>query len=396
MIKLNENFNKLKKNYLFAEISRRTEEYKFQNPTAQIIKLGIGDVTLPLSDCVLNAMHEAVNEMGEAATFRGYGPYEGYEFLRSAISKNYLKYGVDIQADEIYVSDGAKSDTANILEIFQTDENILIPNPTYPVYVDSSIVAGRSICYINANKDNNFLPLPDYSVKPSIIYLCSPNNPTGAVYNRDELKKWVDYALRNQAIILFDAAYETFIEDSDLPHSIFEIEGSRHCAVEICSFSKGAGFTGVRCGYVTIPNNLKIGDKRVGEMWLRRQSIKFNGTSYITQKGAAAALSKEGIEQSLKNISYYKENASMLSETLKELDIWHIGGKNSPYIWLKCPNNINSWDFFDILLTRINIVGTPGSGFGTNGEGFFRLSSFGKREDVKKATERIKKLQYLI
>lgn len=394
MIKFNKNFDKLKKNYLFAEIARRTEEYKAQNPSAAVIKLGIGDVTLPLCESVLSAMREAVDEMGETDTFKGYGPYEGYGFLRKAISESYLKHGIDIKPDEIYVSDGAKSDTANILEIFQADGNVLIPNPTYPVYVDSSILAGRNICYIDANETNDFLPLPDYSVKPSIIYLCSPNNPTGAVYNREQLKKWVDYALENRAIILFDAAYEAFIEDPDLPHSIFEIEGSKYCAIEICSFSKGAGFTGVRCGYVTIPNSLKIDNKSVGDMWLRRQSIKFNGTSYITQKGAAAALSKKGMEQARKNINYYKENAKMLSDTLKSLNIWHIGGKNSPYIWLKCPNNMDSWKFFDILLTEAKIVGTPGSGFGTNGEGFFRLSSFGKKEDVEKAIQRIKKLKF--
>lgn len=394
MINLNENFNKLKKNYLFAEISKRTEEYKAQNPGADIIKLGIGDVTLPLSDCVLNAMHRAVDEMGDANTFRGYGPYEGYEFLRTAISKSYLKFGINIQPDEVYVSDGAKSDTANILEIFSPDGNVLIPNPTYPVYVDSSVLSGRNICYIDATESNNFLPLPDYSVKASIVYLCSPNNPTGAVYNKQQLKKWVDYALENRAIILFDAAYEAFIEDPDLPHSIFEIEGAKNCAIEICSFSKGAGFTGIRCGYVTIPNSLKVDGKNIGDMWLRRQSIKFNGTSYITQRGAEAALSKEGAEQNLKNIRYYKENAKMLSDTLKSLNIWHIGGKNSPYIWLKCPNNMDSWKFFDILLNEANIVGTPGSGFGSNGEGFFRLSSFGKKEDVRKAIERIKKLNF--
>ncbi len=394
MIKLNENFNKLKKNYLFAEIARRTEEYKAKNPGADVIKLGIGDVTLPLCKSVLDAMHEAVNEMGNAATFKGYGPYEGYEFLRKAISESYLRYGIDINPDEIYVSDGAKSDTANILEIFEADGNVLIPNPTYPVYVDSSILSGRNISYIDANETNNFLPLPDYSVKPGIIYLCSPNNPTGAVYDKNQLKKWVDYALENRAIILFDAAYEAFIEDPELPHSIFEIEGSKDCAIEICSFSKGAGFTGVRCGYVTIPNNLMIDGKSVGGMWLRRQSIKFNGTSYITQRGAAAALSEEGMEQARHNIDYYKGNAKMLSNTLKEMNIWHIGGENSPYIWLKCPNAMNSWEFFDILLNNANIVGTPGSGFGTNGEGFFRLSSFGSREDVEKAIQRIKSLQF--
>lgn len=394
MVKFNTNFENLKKNYLFADISRKTEEYKLENPSAQIIKLGIGDVTLPLCDEVLKAMHRAVDEMGEMPTFRGYGPYEGYDFLRIAISKSYSRFGIDIKPDEIYVSDGAKSDTANILELFDSTGEVLIPNPTYPVYVDSSIIAGRNICYIDANEENDFLPLPDYSIKPSVIYLCSPNNPTGAVYNKEQLKKWVDYALKNKAIILFDAAYEMFVEDENLPHSIFEIEGAKNCAVEICSFSKGAGFTGVRCGYMTIPSCLAIDGKSVGEMWLRRQSIKFNGTSYITQRGAEAAFSDVGRRQIKENVGYYKKNAKIISAALESLNIWHIGGKNSPYIWLKCPNNMNSWEFFDLLLDKAHVVGTPGSGFGSNGEGFFRLSSFGKREHILEAVERIKKLKF--
>lgn len=394
MIGFNKNFNNLKKNYLFSEIARKSGEYKQNNPEKDIIKLGIGDVTLPICPAVINAMHGAVEDMSQAETFKGYGPYEGYEFLRETICKYYKNFGVNIYPDEVYVSDGAKSDTANLPEIFELNGKVLIQNPTYPVYMDSSILRGNDISYINANEENEFLPLPDYSVKPSLIFICSPNNPTGAVYNKNQLKKWVDYALENKAIILFDAAYESFIEDETLPHSIFEIEGAKNCAIEICSFSKNAGFTGLRCGYVVIPNELKINGVKAGDMWLRRLSIKFNGTSYITQKGAEAALSPEGQNQIKKCISYYKENSKILSSTLNELNIWHIGGKNSPYIWLKCPNNMNSWEFFDLLLEKANIVGTPGSGFGTNGEGFFRLSSFGGKENVLKAAERIKGIKF--
>ena len=394
MIEFNKNFNNLKNNYLFADIARKTSEYKKENPEKNIIKLGIGDVTLPICPAVISAMHSAVDDMARAETFKGYGPYEGYEFLRESICKYYKNFGVNINADEVYVSDGAKSDTANLPEIFELNDKVLISNPTYPVYMDSSILRGSSIAYIDANKENEFLPLPDYSVKPSLIFLCSPNNPTGAVYNKMQLKKWVDYALENKAVILFDAAYESFIEDENLPHSIFEIEGARNCAIEICSFSKNAGFTGLRCGYVIIPNELKINGLKAGNIWLRRQAIKFNGTSYITQKGAQAAFSPEGQNQIKKCISYYKENAKILSSTLNEMNIWHIGGKNSPYIWLKCPNNMNSWDFFDMLLEKANIVGTPGSGFGTNGEGFFRLSSFGEKENVIEAAKRIKSIKF--
>jgi len=394
MIEINKNFNKLEKNYLFAQISKRTQEYKTKNPEADIVKLGIGDVTLPLCDAILEAMHKAVDEMGDERTFRGYGPYEGYEFLRKAISNSYVKYGIDIGADEIYVSDGAKSDTANLIEIFNLKGNVLIPNPTYPVYVDSNILAGNNICYIEASESNNFLPVPNNEIKADLIYLCSPNNPTGAVYSKEDLKKWVDYALKNRAIILFDAAYEPFIEDERLPHSIFEIEGAKECAIESCSFSKGAGFTGIRCGYVTIPNELKLNGIKIGDMWLRRQSMKFNGVSYITQRGAEAALSEEGRRQILKNINYYKENAKILSEALKSIGIWHIGGENSPYIWMKCPGNMKSWEFFDLLLEKLNIVGTPGAGFGNCGEGYFRFSSFGNYEDVLEAASRFMKLNF--
>ncbi len=394
MIEINKNFNKLEKNYLFAQINQLTQEYKAKNPKANIIKLGIGDVTLPICDVVLEAMHKAVDEMGDEKTFRGYGPYEGYEFLRKTISNSYLRYGINIGADEIYVSDGAKSDTANIIEIFNLKGNVLIPNPTYPVYVDSNILAGNNICYIEASESNNFLPVPNNEIKADLIYLCSPNNPTGAVYSKEELKKWVDYALKNKAIILFDAAYEPFIDDENFPHSIFEIEGAKECAVESCSFSKGAGFTGIRCGYVTIPNELKLNGMKVGDLWLRRQSMKFNGVSYITQKGAEAALSEDGRDQILKNINYYKGNAKILSEALKSIGIWHIGGKNSPYIWMKCPGNMKSWEFFDFLLNNAGIVGTPGSGFGNYGEGYFRFSSFGNREDVLEAASRFMKLNF--
>lgn len=394
MIEFNKNFGNLKKNYLFADISRKTNEYKQNNPQKNVIKLGIGDVTLPICPAVIDAMHSAVEEMGKKETFKGYGPYEGYEFLREAICSYYKNFGVNIDTNEVFVSDGAKSDTASLPEIFELKDKVLISNPTYPVYMDSSILRGNNISYINANEENDFLPLPDYSVKPSLIFLCSPNNPTGAVYNKAQLKKWVDYALENKAIILFDAAYESFIEDENLPHSIFEIEDAKNCAIEICSFSKNAGFTGLRCGYVIIPSELKLNGTNVGDMWLKRQAIKFNGTSYITQKGAWAALSPEGQSQIKKCISYYKENSKILSNTLKEMNIWHIGGKNSPYIWLKCPNNMKSWDFFDMLLEKANIVGTPGSGFGTNGEGFFRLSSFGDKENVLEAAKRIKSIKF--
>lgn len=393
MVRLNSNFNNLKKNYLFVEMDNRTKKFKSDHSDIKVINLGIGDVTFPLCEAVTVAMHDAVDKMSDAKTFKGYGPYEGYEFLRKAISDHYKKFGVKINASEIYVSDGAKSDTANIQDIFSGSGDVLISNPTYPAYVDSSIIRGKNILYIDANEENKFLPEPDYSINADLIYLCSPNNPTGAVYNKIELKKWVDYAIFKNSLILFDAAYEAFIEDKELPHSIFEVDGAKQCAIEICSFSKNAGFTGVRCGYMVIPNELTIEGKKVGEMWMRRQAIKFNGTSYITQCGAAAVFSDEGQSQIKKYIDFYKENAKIFLSVLEDMNIWHVGGKNSPYIWFKCPRNIGSWDFFDFLLKEANLVGTPGVGFGNNGEGFFRLSAFGSREDINEAAKRFSTLK---
>lgn len=392
MINYNENFDNLQNNYLFAEVAKRVKNYKSSHNDAKIISLGIGDVTLPLCDAVVSAMHRAVDELSKAETFRGYGPYEGYKTLRNSIRDYYKSLGVYINSDEIFVSDGAKGDTSNIQEIFSRKGKVLITNPTYPAYLDSSIIMGKEVSYLDANKDNDFLPVPDYSVDADIIYLCSPNNPTGAVYDKEKLKKWVEYAQEKRAIILFDAAYESFIEDNSLPRSIFEIDDAEKCAIEICSFSKYAGFTGVRCGYMVIPSELKIGDKNASDLWRKRISIKENGVSYITQKGAEAALSAEGQRQLKLNLKYYKDNAKILADALKSMNIWFIGGKNSPYIWLKCPNNMKSWEFFDMLLEKANIVGTPGAGFGTNGEGYFRLSSFGSREDVLEAVERLKML----
>lgn len=388
----NKNFDNLHSNYVFAEIAKRVDNYKASHKDAKIIKLGIGDVTLPLCEVVISAMHKAVDDMGKSETFKGYGPYEGYETLRNSIRDYYKSFGVNIDSEEIFVSDGAKGDTSNIQEIFSPQGKVLITNPTYPAYLDSSIIMGKEVQYLDANEENEFLPLPDYSVEADIVYLCSPNNPTGAVYNKEKLKKWIEYAQKKRAIILFDAAYESFIEDENLPRSIFEVDGAENCAIEICSFSKFAGFTGVRCGYMVVPKKLKIGDKNAIDLWRKRISIKENGVSYITQKGAEAALSEEGRKQLKANIKYYKDNAKILADALKELNIWFIGGESSPYIWLKCPNNMKSWDFFDVLLREANIVGTPGSGFGTNGEGYFRLSSFGSRENILEAVERLKTL----
>ena len=385
---INNNYANLKENYLFARVSQKVKEYKTQNPQADVISLGIGDVTLPLAPAVIEAMQNAVSEMGNADTFRGYGEYQGYDFLRQAICGYYAEKEVTLGDDEVFISDGAKSDLGNILDIFSADNTVLIPDPVYPVYVDTNIMAGRNIVYIGGSAENSFLPLPDYSVHADIIYLCSPNNPTGAVYDRKQLGAWVEYALKNNAVILFDSAYEAFVRDPGLPTSIYQVDGARECAIEFCSMSKTAGFTGVRCGYTVIPRELMRGGVSLNKLWLRRQTTKYNGAPYIVQRGAEAGFTKAGLSQIRANIDYYAQNAGIISNMLSSLGIWHTGGKNSPYIWLQCPNNMQSWEFFDYLLANANIVGTPGEGFGANGEGFFRLTAFGDRSNVIAAAAR--------
>lgn len=387
-MKINENYANLEQSYLFSTIAKKVNEYAAQNPDKKVIKLGIGDVTLPLCKAVTDALHKAVDEMGVQATFRGYGPEQGYDFLRKAVQKYYAKRNVELELDEIFISDGAKSDLGNILDLFSKDNTVLVPDPVYPVYVDTNVMAGRKVVYVDANGENEFLPLPDKNVKADIIYICSPNNPTGAAYNKEQLQAWVDYAKSMNAIILFDAAYECFVSDENLPRSIFEIEGAKDCAIEFCSLSKTAGFTGTRCGYTVVPKALGV----LNKMWVRRQTTKFNGVPYIVQRGAEAVFSEEGQKEIRENINYYKENAKVISDTLKSCGIWHVGGKHSPYIWLKCPNDMDSWTFFDYLLENAQVVGTPGAGFGKNGDGYFRLTSFGSKENTTEAMERFKKL----
>lgn len=389
MLSVNENYKNVKQSYLFAEIARRVNAYAEANPDKNIIRMGIGDVTLPLCEAVISAMHGAVDEMAASETFRGYGPEQGYDFLREKILGYYKEMDVTLNLDEIFISDGAKSDVGNILDLFAADNTVLIPDPVYPVYMDTNVMDGRNIVFLNADASNGFLPLPDESVDAGLIYLCSPNNPTGAVYNREQLTKWVEYARKKGAVILFDAAYESFIAD-DSPRSIFQIPGARSCAIEFCSLSKTAGFTGTRCGYTIVPEELEFKGSSLNKMWLRRQTTKFNGVSYIVQRGAEAVFTPEGQKQIRANIDYYRENARIIMDAMDELNIWYTGGQNSPYIWLKCPGGMKSWEFFDLLLEKANVVGTPGAGFGENGEGFFRLTAFSNHENTKEAMERLK------
>lgn len=388
-MQINKHYGEVSESYLFSTIAKKVAAYSAENPDKKIIRLGIGDVTLPLCPAVISAMHAAVDEMGNKETFRGYGPEQGYDFLKTAVAGYYAEKGVSLEGDEIFISDGAKSDVGNILDLFDVQNTVLVPDPVYPVYVDTNIMAGRKVSFMNATEENGFLPLPDEHVKADIIYLCSPNNPTGAVYNRGQLKKWVDFANENHALILFDAAYECFIQSPDLPRSIYEIDGAKSCAIEFCSLSKTAGFTGTRCGYTVVPKALVFGGASLNKMWLRRQTTKFNGVSYIVQKGAAAVFSKEGRQQIEENIAYYMENAKVIAKGMDALGVWYTGGENSPYIWLKCPNGMESWDFFDALLTKANVVGTPGAGFGENGKYFFRLTAFGDKDATKEAVKRI-------
>lgn len=397
MPKLNENYLNLKESYLFSEIAHRVEKFAAEHPDKKVIRLGIGDVTLPLTEKAVEGLSAGVREMSKKETFKGYGPEQGYDFLRSAVVDYYASRGTHIDIKEVFISDGAKSDTGNITDLFGDGNTILVPDPVYPVYVDTNVMRGRDVIYLNATKENGFTPLPDESIKADIIYLCSPNNPTGAAYDRDQLKVWVDYALQNDAVILYDAAYECFITEDDCPRSIFEIEGAKKCAIEFCSLSKTAGFTGTRCGYTIVPLELEFeasngGTLSLNKMWTRRQTTKFNGVPYIVQKGAAGVFSPEGMKQCAENIDYYRENAAIIADCLKKKNITYFGGTNSPYIWFECPMGMNSWDFFDYLLNNAAVVGTPGAGFGKNGDNYFRLTSFGDRQSTIEAMERFDKL----
>lgn len=388
-IKINENYSQLKESYLFSEIAKRVKAYSESHPEAKIIRLGIGDVTLPLTPTVIAAMHRATDEMADKATFRGYAPEYGYDFIRQAVADHYKPFGVELKADEVFVSDGAKSDVGNIVDIFG-DNEVLIPDPVYPVYMDSNVMSGRRISFIDATAENGFLPMPDGLEKKSrIIYLCSPNNPTGAVYNREQLTQWVDFANETESVIIFDSAYEAYIS-GDYPHSIYEIPGARTCAIEICSLSKTAGFTGTRCAWTVIPEDLVAEGRQLCKLWARRQATKFNGVPYVIQRAAEAALSPAGQEECGEMVAYYMANAKIIAEVLTEKGIWFTGGENSPYIWLKCPGGMGSWEFFDYLLNELQVVGTPGAGFGAQGEGYFRLTSFGSREATEEAVQRMR------
>ena len=390
---VNQNYLKLNESYLFAEIARRIREWQSAHPelSSQLIRMGIGDVTRPLPKTVVDAMVKAAQEMGVAETFRGYGPEQGYDFLKKAIQSYYKKFGVELALDEIFISDGAKSDLGNILDLFDENNTVLVTDPVYPVYVDTNMMSGRKIIYAMSSEENGFLPLPAPEYRADIIYLCSPNNPTGAVYDREGLTKWVRFAQENNAILLFDAAYECFVT-GDLPHSIYEIPGARDVAIEFCSFSKKAGFTGTRCGYTIVPDTLKRDGASLNKMWLRRQTTKFNGVSYITQRGAEAVFTEAGEREIEENLQYYRDNAAIITETMDRLHIYYTGGKNSPYIWLKCPGDMDSWSFFDKLLNEAYVVGTPGAGFGKSGEKFFRLTAFSTHENTREAMARFEKL----
>ena len=386
-MKINRNYNNLAESYLFAEVARRTQKYANEHPEKRIIKMGIGDVTLPLAPVVVEAIKKAADELAVKETFKGYPEYEGYDFLRKAISGYYDSFGVTIDPDEVFVNDGAKSDCGNIGDIFSSDCTVLVTDPVYPVYVDANIMAGRKIVYAPSNRDNGFCAMPDKSIYADIIYLCSPNNPTGAAYTYEQLKEWIEYASDNDSVILYDAAYEAFITD-DLPRSIYAVEGARQCAIEFCSLSKTAGFTGVRCGYTIIPNELERDGHNIKKLWYRRQSSKFNGVSYPVQKAAEAVFSAEGQRQIKVNIEYYKRNASVIANTMEKLGISYTGGRNSPYIWITCPNGMGSWEFFDYLLKEANIVATPGEGFGECGKCCMRFTSFADHKSTVEAMQR--------
>lgn len=392
MITPNMHYADLKDSYLFFHIAQKTRAYLEANPEKRLYRMGIGDVSLPLPDAVIQALHEAVNDQAIKESFHGYMPECGAPFLRKTIANYYALRGVEISADEVFVSSGASDELGDILDLFDRGSSALVIEPAYPAYVDANVMAGRTIVHLASGKENGFLPEPSEEVKADILYICSPNNPTGAVFNRKQLQAWVDFANENGSVILFDAAYEAFIEDETLPHSIFELEGAKTCAIEICSLSKTAGFTGTRLGYTVIPQQLVRNGMNLNAMWVRNRTTKTNGVSYIIQKGGAAVFTPEGQRQIRENIGIYKSNAKVLMEALDKLGIWYCGGKNAPYIWMKCPDGMGSWDFFDYLLKEIQVVGTPGEGFGACGEGYFRFSTFGSPEDTKEAARRLVEL----
>jgi len=392
MIRPNMYYKELKDSYLFYNIAQKTKAYVEQHPGVKLLKMGIGDVSLPLCDAVIKALHEAVDDQASGDRFHGYMPECGAPFLRETIAGYYEKRGVLLSADEVFVSSGASDELGDILDLFERSCSALVIEPSYPAYVDANVMAGRRIVHLSSSEENGFLPEPKEEEMADLIYICSPNNPTGAVYSRTQLQKWVDFANRNGSVILFDAAYEAFIEDETLPHSIFELKGAKTCAIEICSLSKTAGFTGTRLGYTIIPKELNRNGMNFNEMWVRNRTTKTNGVSYIIQKGGAAVFTEEGQRQIHENIQIYKKNARTLMHALDQIGIWYCGGKNAPYIWMKCPNGMGSWEFFDYLLHEIQVVGTPGEGFGACGEGDFRFSTFGSPEDTKEAAERLIRL----
>ena len=393
MLKPNQYYSQLKDSYLFYRIAQKTRAYVESHDGAYLYRLGIGDVSMPLCDEVIKALHEAVDDQAKKQTFHGYMPECGAHFFRTAVAGYYAKRGVVLDEDEVFVSSGASDELGDILDLFDRSNDALVIEPAYPAYVDANVMAGRTVQRLASGEENGFLPVPDDSVTAKLIYICSPNNPTGAVFTKEKLRKWVDFANERGAVILFDAAYEAFVEDEDLPRSIYEIDGAKTCAIEICSLSKTAGFTGTRCGYTVIPKELWREGMNLNAMWVRNRTTKTNGVSYILQKGAAAVFTDEGQRQIRENIAVYKRNAKYLTDALDKLGIWYCGGKNAPYIWMKCPRGMSSWEFFDFLLEKAQIVGTPGEGFGECGEGFFRFSTFGSPEDTKSAAERLVKLR---
>lgn len=392
MVKPNMNYASLNDSYLFYNIAQKVKAFHEENPDVQLLHLGIGDVSFPLCECVISALHKAVDDQANKETFHGYMPECGAPFLREAISSFYKSKNIEIEPDEVFVSSGASDELGDILDLFDKSNTALIIEPAYPAYVDANIMAGRKIIHFPSGEKDGFAPFPDENIKADIIYICSPNNPTGAVFTKEKLASWVDYANKNGSVILFDAAYEAFIEDGEIPHSIFEIDGAKTCAIEICSLSKTAGFTGTRLGYTIIPKGLERNGMNLKSMWVRNRTTKTNGVSYIIQKGAAAVFTEKGQKQIKKNISVYKKNSKVLTEAFDSIGLWYCGGKNAPYLFVKCPNGMKSWDFFDCLLNEAGIIGTPGIGFGENADSYFRFTSFGSPDETKAAAERIKKL----